>query len=127
MFINISSHRRSKKYNYIFFDDELHWCKSCQVFPKTAKEYLLHLHTPEHFEKITRQPEKAPWRAQFDKMNEIPSYPDATTKRTAIKGLQFFEPTTAWFCKLCEVFMGDISCASIHLKSEIHMEKYNVS
>lgn len=118
---------RSEKFNYIFYDDELHWCKTCRVFPSSAKEYLEHLHTPEHLEKITRAPEKAPWRAQFEKCNEIPSHPNAPTKRTAIKGLQFFEPATAWFCKLCEQFMGDTSCASIHLKSEIHMEKYAVS
>ena len=106
----------------------MHWCKACQVFPKTAKDYLVHLHTKEHSEKTAnKSAADAPWRESFKKANDVPSYPDAPTKRTPIRGLQFFEPATAWFCKLCEVFMGDTWCASQHLKSEIHTEKYAVS
>lgn len=96
-------------------------------FPKTAKDYLIHLHTKEHAEKSAKNPADAPWRVPFQKANDVPSYPDAPTKRAPIRGLQFFEPSTGWFCKLCEVFMGDTWCASLHLKSEIHGEKYAVS
>lgn len=109
------------------YDPEMHWCKACQVFPKTAKDYLIHLHTKEHSEKNLKNPADAAWRNIFEKTNDVPSYPDAPTKRAPIRGLQFFEPATAWFCKLCEVFMGDTWCASLHLKSEIHTDKYAVS
>ena len=45
-----------QKYNYIHFDPENHWCRVCNVFPRTAKEYLHHLHSPEHKEQITVSP-----------------------------------------------------------------------
>lgn len=41
-----------QKYNYIHFDPENHWCRVCNAFPRTAKEYLHHLHSPEHKEQI---------------------------------------------------------------------------
>lgn len=116
-----------KKINYIYYDPELHWCKICTKFPKTAQDYLNHLHSKEHLEKTASRKSDAPWRPSFQKLNEVPSHPDAQTKRAPIKGLQFFEPTNAWFCKLCEMFMGDSWCSSLHLKSAIHAERYAVS
>lgn len=38
----------AKKINYSFYDPEMHWCTTCNVFPKTAKDYLNHLHSEEH-------------------------------------------------------------------------------
>lgn len=46
--------------NYAFYDPELHWCKACNVFPKTAKDYLNHLHTKEHTEMVKKNTE-SPW------------------------------------------------------------------
>lgn len=110
------------------YDPEVHWCKTCQVFPKTAEDYLVHLHTKEHAEKTaSKSLANAPWRESFQKTNDVPNYPDAPTKQISIQGLQFFEPATAWFCKLCEMFVGDTWCASIHWKSQLHTEKYAVS
>lgn len=117
---------RKEKINYIYYDNELHWCKHCQVFPKTAKDYLNHLHTKEHLDKIANRSTEGPWRSSFQKNNEVVNYPDAPTEKLPIKGLQFFEPSTAWFCKLCEMFMGDSWCVSLHLKSDIHAQRYNV-
>jgi hypothetical protein len=37
-------------YNYIPYDPEMHWCRVCDVFPRTAKEFLNHLHSAEHKE-----------------------------------------------------------------------------
>lgn len=37
-------------YNFVHYDPEMHWCKNCDIFPKTAKEYLNHLHSPSHKE-----------------------------------------------------------------------------
>jgi hypothetical protein len=37
-------------YNFVYYDPEMHWCKTCDIFPKTAKEYLNHLHSNEHKE-----------------------------------------------------------------------------
>jgi len=36
------------KVNYVHYDPEMHWCRVCNVFPRTAKEYLHHLHSQEH-------------------------------------------------------------------------------
>jgi len=125
--IHYSKPIRKQKFNYIVFDPELHWCKTCQVFPETAKDFLNHLHSKEHADKNAKGSADAPWRESFQKKNEVSSHPDAPTKRQPIQGLQFFEPATAWWCKLCQIFMGDLQCASLHLKSEIHFEKYAVS
>lgn len=40
-------------YNFVHYDPEMHWCKTCDIFPKTAKEYLNHLHSNEHKEIIS--------------------------------------------------------------------------
>jgi hypothetical protein len=37
-------------YNYVHYDPEIHWCRVCDVFPRTAKEFLNHLHSAAHKE-----------------------------------------------------------------------------
>lgn len=110
-----------ERLNYNFFDPELHWCKTCMVFPHTAKDFLTHLHSKEHID--NDKPPESPWH---DKLatDELPTYSNAPTKRVPIRGLQFFVPSTAWFCKLCSIWMGDLHCASLHLKSRTHSTKY---
>jgi len=44
-----------------------------------------------------------------------------------VRGMQFLVPANAWFCKLCSVWIGDLHCASAHLKSRLHSNKYQVS
>lgn len=107
-------------FNVVHYDPELHWCQLCNVFPKTAKDYLNHLHSNEH---KVKQALDQPWREKFPS-DDFPSHPDAPTKRTPIRGLQFFVPATAWFCKLCDVWMGDLHCASVHLKSKKHASEF---
>lgn len=36
------------QFNYVYCDSCIHWCQPCNVFPKTAKEYLTHLHSEFH-------------------------------------------------------------------------------
>lgn len=36
------------QYNLVYYDPEMHWCRVCDIFPRTAKEYLNHLHSDEH-------------------------------------------------------------------------------
>lgn len=38
--------------NYVYYDPEIHWCQVCDVFPRTAKEYLQHLHDSKHKEEL---------------------------------------------------------------------------
>lgn len=114
-------HSRSDNVNYVFFDPELHWCKTCSVFPKTAKDYLTHLHSDVH-KSNTKTPE-TPWH-DTKASDEFPTYPNVPTKRAPIRGLQFFVPVSGWFCQMCSVWMGDLHCASAHLKSQTHSKHY---
>lgn len=81
-----------------------------------------HLHSEEH--KSNVKPPEIPWHDHIVN-DEIPSYPNAPTKRTPIRGLQFFIPSTAWYCKLCSFWIGDLHCASSHLKSKTHAKNYD--
>ncbi|XP_052738143.1 zinc finger matrin-type protein CG9776 isoform X2 [Bicyclus anynana] len=112
-----------KKFNYVYYDPEMHWCRVCNDFPSTAKDYLNHLHSPAHH-KMAAQHMEAPWHSMTGVNEGFPSYPSAPTKRTPIRGLQFFVPSTAWYCKLCDQFIGDLHCASAHLKSLTHSKNY---
>ncbi|XP_031763405.1 zinc finger matrin-type protein CG9776-like isoform X2 [Galleria mellonella] len=111
------------KFNYVYYDPEMHWCRVCNEFPPTAKDYLNHLHSPSHH-KMAAAHMEAPWHTVTGVNEGFPSYPAAPTKRTPIRGLQFFVPSTAWYCKLCDQFIGDLHCASAHLKSIVHSKNY---
>jgi len=41
-------------------------------------------------------------------------------------GLEFFIGTSAWYCKLCDTWIGDLHCASAHFKSKRHNDLYAV-
>ncbi|KAM3958211.1 uncharacterized protein ACR2FA_007764 [Aphomia sociella] len=111
------------KFNYVYYDPEMHWCRVCNEFPPSAKDYLNHLHSTSHHEKATAHM-KAPWHNLAGVNEPFPTFSSAPTKRTPIRGLQFFEPSTAWYCKLCDQFIGDLHCASAHLKSIVHSKNY---
>ncbi|XP_017119791.1 zinc finger matrin-type protein CG9776 isoform X1 [Drosophila elegans] len=106
--------------NFVFFDPELHWCESCGVFPKTARDYLKHLHAEEH---MNRETIETPWHVGIDH-DPFPTFENAPVKRVPVRGMQFLVPANAWFCKLCSVWIGDLHCASAHLKSRLHSNKY---
>lgn len=36
------------QYKYVYCDSCIHWCQHCNIFPKTAKDYLTHLHSESH-------------------------------------------------------------------------------
>ncbi|XP_072942014.1 uncharacterized protein [Epargyreus clarus] len=113
----------NKKFNYVYYDPEMHWCRVCNEFPPTAKDYLNHLHSPAHH-KMAAAHMEAPWHTVTGVNEGFPSFQSAPTKRTPIRGLQFFVPSTAWYCKLCDQFIGDLHCASAHLKSVVHSKNY---
>ena len=74
------------RYCYIYYDPELHWCRICDVFPKSAKDYLLHLHSKEH-RQVTQERDMVdtPWH-RLPGEPELPSFEGATKKRMPIKG-----------------------------------------
>lgn len=39
---------KAPQFNYVYCDSCIHWCQTCNIFPKTAKEYLTHLQSETH-------------------------------------------------------------------------------
>ncbi|KMZ01414.1 zinc finger matrin-type protein CG9776 isoform X2 [Drosophila simulans] len=111
---------QAQNYNFVFFDPKQHWCESCGVFPKSARDYLKHLHAEEH---MNRETIETPWHVGIDH-DPFPTFENAPAKRVPVRGMQFLVPANAWFCKLCSVWIGDLHCASAHLKSRLHSNKY---
>lgn len=72
--------------NYVHYDPELHWCRVCDVFPRTAKDLLNHMHSTEH-RQVTqeRQLVDTPWH-KLPVDQEFPSFKGAPVKRVPIKG-----------------------------------------
>lgn len=74
-------------YNYVHYDPEMHWCRVCNVFPKTAKEYLNHLHSAEHKEKtLEKNLVDMPWHKN-QRVEETSHYEGAPVKRLPIRGI----------------------------------------
>lgn len=113
---------QSVNVNLTFYDPEMHWCKTCSIFPKTAKEYLEHLHTPEHKKNVKTA--ETPWHEHIVN-DDFPTDPKAQKKRVPIRGIQFFVPATAWYCQICSFWMGDLRSASTHLKSQTHSREFD--
>lgn len=40
----------------------MHWCQTCNIFPKSAKDYLNHLHSKDHMD---RESIETPWHADM--------------------------------------------------------------
>ncbi|XP_043233720.1 uncharacterized protein LOC122387521 [Amphibalanus amphitrite] len=109
----------------VFFRDPAdHVCLHCTKIFLNAKTYLEHLKSEEHRKQyltaLQNVPE-TPWR------KDIP--PIEKKKKNAeskpIKGLDMFIRVECWYCKVCEMFVGDLRCASSHLKSRRHNAKYD--
>jgi len=46
---------------------------------------------------------------------------------SCVVGVEFLMSTQAFYCSLCDVFLGSCTCAETHCKSEEHNSKYAVS
>ncbi|KAJ8945424.1 hypothetical protein NQ318_009880 [Aromia moschata] len=113
-----------EKYCYVHYDTGLHWCRLCDEFPDTAKDLLLHLQDKKHREMAKENDvDNTPWH-KLPSEPILPSDENAPKKRIPIKGLQFFISAPSWYCKLCDVWIGDLHCASHHLKSQTHYQNY---
>lgn len=75
------------RYNYVHYDTGLHWCRMCDDFPETAKDYLLHLQDKGH-RQMTKENDvdNTPWH-KLPPEPVLPSDEDAPTKRVPIKGI----------------------------------------
>lgn len=74
-------------YNYVHYDTGLHWCRMCDEFPETAKDYLLHLQDKSHRLMIKENDvDSTPWH-KLSPEPVLPSDENAPTKRVPIKGI----------------------------------------
>lgn len=77
----------SERYNYVHYDTGLHWCRLCDDFPETAKDYLLHLQDKDHRQMAKENDvDNTPWH-KVPPEPVLPSDEDAPTKRIPIKGI----------------------------------------
>lgn len=87
-------------------------------------EAAWHDHNPE---KPRCEIEGAPERRVPIRGLSILLYILSKSSKFALSGLQFLIAATAWYCKLCHKWMGDLHCTSLHLKSDRHICNVEVS
>lgn len=93
----------TKRCNYVHYDPELHWCRTCDVFPKTAKDLLLHLQSDDH-KKVAQErgmKDDTPWH-HLPSEPELPYYEGAPKKRLPIKGKTIANKTIETFVSGCQ-------------------------
>lgn len=79
--------RHFEKYNYIHYDTGLHWCRMCDEFPDTAKDYLLHLQDKGHRQMAKENDvDNTPWH-KLSPEPVLSSNENAPAKRIPIKGI----------------------------------------
>lgn len=89
----------TQRYDYQHYDPELHWCRTCDVFPKTAKDLLLHLQSEDH-RKVAKErgmKDDTPWH-NLPPEPQLPSYEGAQIKRLPIKGKTSVNNTMEAIC-----------------------------
>lgn len=79
-----------EKYNYVHYDTGLHWCRMCDEFPETAKDYLLHLQDRGHRQMVKENDvDNTPWH-KLPLEPVLPSDEECPTKRVPIKGIVIY-------------------------------------
>lgn len=108
----------------IYFTDPAdHICISCNKMFDNAKLYLQHLLGTEHsknHQDAGHFEDVPPWQRNIPVVAK--KQPDA--RPVPIKGLDMLVSVHCWYCKVCSVFIGDLRCASSHLKSRRHNSNY---
>uniref|UniRef100_A0A0K8SPL5 U1-type domain-containing protein n=2 Tax=Lygus hesperus TaxID=30085 RepID=A0A0K8SPL5_LYGHE len=118
--------------NIVHYDPELHWCSVCNVFPRSATVYLVHLHSEQHKAAVKNKKDKekpeeefAPWRVHEKREPSPPSFKNAPSRRVPIRGVPFLTAATAWYCSMCKMWLGDLEVANRHLRGEKHAANYS--
>ncbi|XP_046444880.1 uncharacterized protein LOC124194642 isoform X2 [Daphnia pulex] len=110
--------RSSNRYNY--YDPQQHWCELCDVITDKLNDYLTHLHSKEHEERLqSTGVQSTPWHKKRTITPE-----EKGGIRIPFNGLQNLQPVKAWYCELCDVWMGDLLCAKLHMSSSSHNDQH---
>ncbi|XP_075991179.1 uncharacterized protein LOC142986548 [Anticarsia gemmatalis] len=102
------------------FDPNGHWCQDCNVFPLTVSDMLEHLRSPGHFEKTVSQ--GSAWHSKIPVDEDPPLF--APSVDLPLRGMQFLESATVYYCKLCDKIIRDEDTTIEHLKSVNHARSY---
>ena len=110
-------------HQYRYFDQQQHWCKLCDVVVEKVSDYLSHLHSKDHEERVqaTGVP-SSPWHRKQPPQPE--DDPNREIMMIPFRGLQCIQPVKSWYCDLCDVWMGDVHCAQLHMNSTKHNDNY---
>ena len=119
---DVDAAKATPQADYFYFDSQYHWCSVCDVVLQKMDAFLLHMHSSQH---------------EINSMSQgVPSFPwhklrpqDANactvqSKRVPFHGPSFLQPIKAWFCRLCETWIGDVNHAKVHLSSPEHNTAY---
>lgn len=118
---DLSEIRKTRSNNhYSYYDPQQHWCELCDVITDKLSDYLNHLHSKEHEERLqsTGVP-STPWHKKHAVVPE-----EKGGIRVPFNGLQNLQPVKAWYCELCDVWMGDLHCAQLHMTSSSHNDQH---
>lgn len=112
-----------QKMKYYFTDRGCHWCKGCKDVYENIHDYIAHLQTYKH--KQTMPVDLKPWKDGFQ-----PNEGKIVNKKAvqiSLPGTEFLIPSQAFYCQICRIFLGDVSCAIDHFRCESHFTKYQVT
>lgn len=107
---------------YRFYDPQQHWCELCDVVCEKLHDYLNHLHSKKHEQMLesTGVP-SMPWHdKQKPEEDGQAGKEGLIANRVPFAGLQSLQPVKAWYCKMCDEWMGDVHCAQLHMTSTKH-------
>ncbi|KAK6183201.1 hypothetical protein SNE40_010728 [Patella caerulea] len=105
---------------YKFKDPGQHWCRCCNMVMNYAAEYCKHLKSKTHLQKA--DPYDRPW--QIHSMTKKQESTKGSVQNLTMTGTEFMMSVDAFYCSLCNEFMGDVTSAEAHLNEHSHFLKY---
>jgi len=114
--VKLEASRKQQHYGY-FIPEHL-WCQPCGILVRNLSEYLIHLHSEKHNEKLKSSQPAAPWRKQMTTGSKESD--KAADMMVPADGFGSIVPVKAFYCELCHSWMGDKEAVESHMKSSEH-------
>ncbi|ESO93642.1 hypothetical protein LOTGIDRAFT_119253, partial [Lottia gigantea] len=111
----------SSSINYKFVDHRSHWCRCCNVVSNNILMMCKHLKSRSHQQKV--DPYDRPWTIHSMKKNSESNSKGPVTN-LPLSGTEFVMSVDAFYCSLCNEYMGDIPSAEAHLNDISHFNTY---
>ncbi|XP_050406192.1 E3 ubiquitin-protein ligase RBBP6 isoform X2 [Patella vulgata] len=105
---------------YKFKDPGQHWCRCCNMVMNYAVEYCKHLKSKTHLQKA--DPYDRPWH--LHSMTKKQESTKGPVQNLPMTGTEFMMSVDAFYCSLCNEYMGDVTSAEAHLNEHSHFLKY---